>query len=335
MVLVTGATGLVGSHLVILLLEQNENVRAIYRNPASLQKTKALFDYYHKSALFDSIDWVLADITDVFALELAFDKIQQVYHCAACISFDPKDEKLLRKTNIEGTANIVNFCLAHHIKKLCHVSSIAALGDLKEYETTVSETTEWNPEVSHSDYAISKYGAEMELWRGQQEGLNSVILNPGIILGPGFWNSGSGLLFKQIATGFPFYTKGTTGIVSVNEVVKSMYFLMNSSISCERFIIVSETVSYEKLLETIRNGLQLNTKMRYAQPWLTELYWRWDVVTAFVFGKKRKLSRILAHSLHQTTVYSNEKRKGAFPFEFEYGLEYVLKLGSAYPKNRT
>lgn len=334
MVLVTGATGLVGAHLVIHLLEQKETVRAIYRNPASLQKTKALFDYYHKSALFDSIDWVLADITDVFALEVAFDQIDYVYHGAACISFDPTDEKILRKTNIEGTANIVNFCLSHHIKKLCHVSSIAALGDLKEYETTVTETTEWNPELAHSDYAISKYGAEMELWRGQQEGLNVVIVNPGIILGPGFWHTGSGLLFKKMASGFPFYTKGTTGIVSVHDVVKAMHFLMNSPISGEGFIIVSETVTYEKLLETIRNGLQLHTKMRYAQPWLTELYWRWDGVLAFLFGKKRELSKIMAHSLHQTTVYSNEKRIGAFPFEFESGLEYALKLGSTYPKNR-
>jgi len=334
MVLVTGATGLVGSHLVIHLLEQKETVRAIYRNPASLQKTKALFDYYHKSALFDSIDWVLADITDVFALEMAFDQIEYVYHAAACISFDPRDEKILRKTNIEGTANIVNFCLAHRIKKLCHVSSIAALGDLKEYETTVTETTEWNPELAHSDYAISKYGAEMELWRGQQEGLNVVIVNPGVILGPGFWHTGSGLLFKKMANGFPFYTKGRTGIVSVNDVVKSMHFLMNSSISGEAFIIVSETVTYEKLLETIRDGLQMKTKMYYTQPWLTELYWRWDGVTAFLFGKKRKLSKIMARSLHQTTEYSNEKRRGALPFEFENALEYALKLGRIYPKNR-
>ena len=133
MVLVTGGTGLVGAHLILHLIENGEIVRAIYRNPENIQKTKALFLLYKKEALFEKIEWVSADITDVPSLELAFENIDYVYHCAALISFDPKDEDLIRKTNIEGTANIVNFCIAKNIKKLCFVSSIAALGDLKEF----------------------------------------------------------------------------------------------------------------------------------------------------------------------------------------------------------
>ncbi len=173
MILVTGATGLLGSHLVLHLIENGAKVRAIYRSPDSLEKTKSLFKGYQKENLFDKIEWVEADITEIPALELAFKKIRQVYHCAALISFDPAEENQLRKINIEGTANIVNFSIAYQIEKLCYVSSIAALGDLKEFENTVTEDTEWNPEKHHSDYAISKFGAEMEIWRGQQEGIAS------------------------------------------------------------------------------------------------------------------------------------------------------------------
>ena len=184
MVLITGATGLVGSHLALHLLENNERIRAIYRTKTSIEKTKSLFKLYGKESLFEQIEWIEADINDIPSLEIAFKGVEYVYHCAALISFDPKDEKKLRKINIEGTANIVNFCLAFNVKKLCHVSSIAALGDLMEHETLITEETIWNPEKHHSDYAISKYGAEMEIWRGLQEGLPVVIINPGVILGP-------------------------------------------------------------------------------------------------------------------------------------------------------
>ncbi len=198
MILVTGGTGLVGAHLLLHLIENGEQVRAIYRTEANCVKTKALFSHYHKEHLFGAIEWIPGDILDIPSLEMAFQDIKQVYHCAALISFDPKDEDAIRKTNIEGTANIVNFCLAKKTEKLCFVSSIAALGDLAPHESEITETTEWNPEKPHSDYAISKYGAEMEVWRGQQEGLKVIIVNPGVILGPGFPSQGSGTLFTTI-----------------------------------------------------------------------------------------------------------------------------------------
>src|SRR3970040_1476971 len=220
MFLVTGATGLVGAHLVLHLIEIGESVRAIYRNLESIQKTKDLFLLYKKESFFKKSDWCQADITDVPSLEIAFENVEYVYHCASLISFDPKDENLLRKTNIEGTANIVNCCIAKAVKKLCFVSTIAALGDLKENEKIITEEAEWNPEKPHSDYAISKYGAEMEIWRGQQEGLETVIINPGVIIGHGFWEQGSGLLFKKVANGLSFYTKGITGFIAVPAVVQ-------------------------------------------------------------------------------------------------------------------
>lgn len=256
MIVVTGGTGLVGAHLLLHLLQENEPVRAIYRNSSSLEKTKTLFRIENRLDLFDKIDWHQADITDIPALEKAFENVDYVYHCAALISFDANDEEQLRKTNIEGTANVVNCCIDFKVKKLCYVSSIAALGDAKEGETIITEETEWNPEKNHGDYALTKYGAEIEVWRAAQEGLNVVVVNPGVIFGKGFGDSGSGELLDKIQNGFPFYTKGSTGITCVEDVVKIMSQLMKSTISGERFTIVSENIQLYTLLTILADAMK-------------------------------------------------------------------------------
>lgn len=334
MILVTGATGLVGSHLLLQLLEDSQKVRAIYRNTVALEKTKSLFRSYQKESLFGAVEWVCADITDIPSLENVFINIEEVYHCAALISFDPKDEKKLRKTNIEGTANIVNFCLSFKIKKLCHVSSIAALGDLKESENTITEETEWNPEVIHSDYAISKYGAEMEVWRGQQEGLPVVVVNPGVILGPGFWNSGSGQLFKKIADGLPFFTKGTTGFVSVNDVVKCMIYCMKNQTNGTQLILVAENVSYEKMTQNIALALMVKKPYLQAKPWMTEIYWRLDALISLLRNRKRVMSRSIGQSLHQINRYSNEKIRSEQGFEFQDIVKCIVEITKFYPQKK-
>ena len=317
MVLITGATGLVGSYLAIYLLENNENVRAIYRTPNSIEKTKTIFKNQNKIHLFDKINWILADINDISALEIAFKGIENVYHCAALISFDPKDEEKLRKINIEGTANIVNFCLANNVKKLCHVSSIAALGDLQSHQKTIDENTDWNPEKTHSDYAISKYGAEIEVFRAHQEGLDVVIVNPGVILGVGCDYSGSNAIFKKVKNGLKFYTKGTTGFVSVNDVVKIMHLLSKSNINGEKFVLVSENISYKKLLFSIANALNV-TKPKYKiSKTIINIAWRLDWIWSNLFFQKRNLSRDSAQSLFSKDVYDNLKIKKTLNYEFE------------------
>jgi dihydroflavonol-4-reductase len=333
MVLITGGTGLVGAHLLLHLIQNGESVRATYRNASTLEKTKKLFKQNQKEELFQKIDWIEADILDIPSLENAFKNIEYVYHCAAMISFDPKDENQLRKVNIEGTANIVNFCIAKKVKKLCHVSSIAALGDLAQNEIIITETTEWNPEVYHSDYAISKYGAEIEVWRGLQEGLSVVIVNPGIIIGSPIWDSGSGVIFKKVKNGLSFYTKGQTGYISVNDVVKTMSKLMQSSISGERFTLVSEHFTYEKIIKTIAKMTESKLPKFYVKPWLTEIVWRIDWVISTFFGKKRMMSKFAANSIHSVDWYTNEKIQNpeisGLNFEFqsiEAALNEILSL---------
>ena len=326
MILITGATGLVGSHLAMHLLENDQKIRAIYRDEKSIVKTKNLFEIYNKLYLFEKINWVKADINDISALDIAFADIEQVYHCAALISFDPKEEEKLRKTNIEGTANIVNFCLSKNVKKLCFVSSIAALGDLLDHEKIITEDTEWNPEKSHSFYAISKYGAEIEVFRGQQEGLNVIIVNPGVILGAGFFDSGSGEIFSKVKKGLSYYTNGITGFVSVNDVVKSMFLLMKSDIHGEKFVLISENCSYKYILETIANSLKVKKPKTKISNFITQIAWRIDWILANIFFQKRKISRDLANSLHNEDYYSNEKIKQTLNFEFETVFETVNKV---------
>ncbi len=316
MVLVTGGTGLVGAHLLLHLLENGETVRAIYRNSNAIEKTKSLFELFQKEGLFQKIEWLEADILDVPSLEIAFKNIQYVYHCAGIISFDPKDENLLRKVNIEGTANIVNFCIHNKIKKLCYVSSIATLGDLAQNESQLSETSEWNPEIYHNDYAISKYGAELEVWRGFQEGLSVVIVNPGVILGPTIWTAGSGAIFSEIKKGLTFYTKGQTGYVGVNDVAKAMIQLMQSEISGERYCMVSEHVTYEEIIKRIASKTKKSLPKFYAKPWLTEIMWRIDWFCSTFFGTKRKMPKYAATTIHSIDNYSNAKIKNALNFEF-------------------
>jgi nucleoside-diphosphate-sugar epimerase len=327
MILITGATGLVGSHLALHLLENNERIRAIYRTTPSIEKTKSLFKLYEKENLFEKIEWVQADITEIPSLEIAFKDVEYVYHCAALISFDPNDEKQLRKINIEGTANIVNLCLAYTIKKLCYVSSIAALGDLTEHEKIITEETIWNPEKYHSDYAISKYGAEMEIWRGQQEGLQVVIVNPGVILGPGFWDSGCGLLFSKVKKGLLFYTKGTSGFVSVNDVVKIMIQLMKKNSNGERYIVIAKNISFENVLNCIAKGLDVKPPSIYARPLITEISWRIDWILSALFFQKGKISKSMARSLHTSDFISNEKITQTLDYKFKDIDEYCSEIG--------
>lgn len=319
MILVTGGTGLVGSHLLFHLLDQEQPVRAIYRREHKLELVKKVFSYYSEDpqSLFDRIEWVKADINDIPALQIAFEGISYVYHSAAFISFEPNRYRDLRKVNTKGTANIVNLCISNQIKKLCYVSSIAAIGEEAHPNITITEQTEWNPELDHSVYALTKYGAELEVWRGSQEGIDVVIVNPGIILGPGFWKGGgSGSLFRQIHKGMSYYTSGSSAYVDVWDVVSIMIKLMTSSVKNERFIVISENLPFKMFQTKVANALGVKPAQKLAKPFLLSVAWRLDWLNHKLFGKRRKLSKQLANSLSDKSVYDNAKIKTTLNYEF-------------------
>jgi len=328
--LVTGGTGLVGAHLLLQLAKNGEATRALYRNKSTIRKAENLFKKKDASSLFSAIEWVEGDVTNIPSLEIAFKDITYVYHCAALISFNPKDEEQLRKINIEGTANMVNCSLAFGIQKFCHVSSIAALGDLAKNEVLITEETEWNPEKPHSDYAISKFGAEMELWRAQQEGLNCICVNPGVILDSvskkSDWTTGSSEIYKRIDKGMYFYATGSTGFITVEDVAKTMLFLMKSPVAGERYTLISENVNYRDLIGWVAAALGVKKPSFQVQPWMTEIAWRLDWLVTLILPIKRSLSRAISKSMHSREQYSNSKIVAVLPFKFESIQTYCSKM---------
>ncbi len=317
MILVTGGTGLVGAHLLYQLASQNKEVRAIYRTASRLQAVKKVFSYYTDAVedLFSRIEWVQADITEVPSLEKAFVDVDFVYHAAAFVSFDPKDYLKMRQVNIEGTAHVVNCAIACNVKKLCFVSSIATIGDA-EHTELVSEENDWVLDDNSSGYAITKHGAEMEVWRASQEGVDVIIVNPGVILGAGFWEVNTGLLFAKAAKGFSFFTDGVTGFVGVSDVAAAMLRLMASNLKNERFILVTENLSFKALFSQIAQHFGKKAPTIYMSKRKTSFLRIIDSVVAFFTGRKRRITRNSERSLHRKTYYSSAKIKKSVSFEF-------------------
>jgi len=317
MILVTGGTGLVGSHLLLHLLQQGYKVRAIHRKSSKRYEVQKVFGYYsnNSASLFQQIDWVEADLNDIPSLEKVFNGISKVYHAAAMISFDPNDFDELLKINVEGTANIVNLCIAYSVEKLCYVSSIAAIGKTIDASKITEETEFTEP---HADvYARSKYAAELEVWRASQEGLAVVIINPGIIIGPGFWEGGSGTLFATTSKGYRYHPPGGSGLVTVKDVVQIMVLLINSGITKERFIAVSENKSFKEVMSLFAAELDVVPPSKELQIWQLKLLRFLDAFWYLLSRKERRITKNSVESVKQRNYFSNEKVKQMLGFRFE------------------
>ena len=333
MILVTGGTGLVGFHLLLQLSQEKEAIRAIFRTEKKLQHVKDLFEKENKLPEFKKIEWLQADILDIPSLEIAYTDVSYVYHCAALVSFNPKDEVKLYQSNIVGTANVVNCCLSSDVKKLCYVSSISALGNGTEHNLSINEETERNNEVIRSDYSISKFGSEMEVWRGFHEGLDVVIVNPGVIFGNGFPTVGSSLFIKNVKKGQLFYTLGSLGIVAVDDVVKAMIRLMKSKISGERFILVAKDITYKELFDSIaeilnqvQNGKKVKKSKFKVKKWQLQIIRIFEFVFSTLFFRKRILTKATINALYNLETHDTNKIKNAIDFEFLDMKVYLKKL---------
>jgi len=317
MILVTGGTGLVGSHLLFKLVQNGHRVRAIYRTKKKIETTKHVFSYYTKNVeiLFSNIEWIEADITDIPKLIEIFKGVTHVYHCAAYISFDPHYYHTLRQINIDGTANMVNLCLSNNIEKLCYVSSTAAVGN-EASDKPITEESPWNKEEDHNVYAITKYGAEMEVWRGCQEGLDVVIVNPGVIIGPGYWKLGSGSFFKRIYKGLKYYTNGITGYVAVDDVVNIMFLLMEGTIKNERYIVIAENLTFKSFFTKIANALKVSPPEKEASSLLLQIAWRMDWLRSKLKGKHRRLVKQTVNSTQSISNFDNSKIKTDLGYKF-------------------
>jgi nucleoside-diphosphate-sugar epimerase len=314
MILVTGGTGFLGSHLLLFLLRKDLKVRAIYKNPLSLQKTKHLFSLYHPNPqeLFNKIEWMHADITNITELDDIFEGIDQVYHTAAIVDLGGDKEKKMELVNVEGTKNMLQFSIDHKVKKFLHVSSIAALGS---YETPITEKTYWSWKENSGIYAKTKFLSEMEVWRATQEGLDVVIINPSVIMGAGFWEEGTGKIFRKIDKGMRFYTGGGSGFVDVWDVVKAMFQLMESPITNESFIVSAENLSYKYLLDKIADSLQKKKPNIELKPWMFAFIKPVNLISRLIW-RKNIIDPSLIQSLFSNTQYSSDKLIKALDFQF-------------------
>ena len=314
MILVTGATGFVGSELICLLVKKKLNVVGLYRN--EIQKNKTI--HIIKSRLkkntekLKKIKWIKANLKDFSSLENAFFGIKKVYHCAALVSMAFKDQKRLLKINQEGTSHIVNLCLKNNIKKLVYVSSIAALGNDK-YENEINESSPWDNSIEKTTYSYSKYVAELEVWRGSEEGLPIVIVNPGVILGN---KSPINSMFNSIRKGFNFFPSGSTGLVEINDVVYLMFHLMESNITNERFILVAENLSYKKIYEMTLKKYNKKIKLFPLPKSIFYLAWIIEKTISFFGFKKRFLSKALIRSLYEDKQINGNKIKSKISFSY-------------------
>jgi dihydroflavonol-4-reductase len=295
---------LVGKELISQLLQAGKQVRAIYN------KTK-LPDFQNKN-----LQQMQCDILDVIGLEEAMKDVEQVYHCAAIITFNPRRKQEMFKINIEGTANVVNAALDAGIKKMVYVSSVAALGRIRQDEP-INETMNWTEETSNSAYGQSKYLAEMQVWRGIGEGLNAVMVNPVLILGAGDWNSGSSQIFKTVYDEFPWYTDGSSGFVDVHDVVKAMIRLMDSDFTAERFILSAENRTFVDVFSLIAKAFGKKAPYKKVTPLLAKIVWRLEAIKGFFTGKEPLLTKETAATAMTKARFDNSKLKKFLP-DFEY-----------------
>lgn len=317
MILVTGATGLVGSYLLHALLLKGLKVKAILFNKKSLNRTRVIFTCLGSNAeeLINRVEWIQGDVLDVSALSEAMKGVDQVYHCAAIVSFDPGDRNLMMKVNVEGTANVVNAALEAGVKKLCHVSSIASLGRTDE-SNIIDENSEWRNTSYNSRYSKSKYLAEREVWRGSAEGLPVIIVNPAIILGYGHPDKGSTKLFKTIHRTSLFYGKGTNGYVDVQDVVKAMIALMESKIENERFVISAGSYSYKHIFGLIAQGFNKQSPRIQVPDMVLEVVWRFEAIRSALTRNKPLITRETATTSKGNYYYSSDKLINTLNFEY-------------------
>jgi dihydroflavonol-4-reductase len=300
MILVTGGTGLLGTHLILHLHSLGLRPRALYRSLIP-------------DVVKDKAEWVSGDILDVVALEEAMNGIKQVYHVAGFVSFNPKHKANMHKINVEGTANVVNACIDAKVDKLVHVSSVAALGRIR-VDGPINENMNWTEETSNSEYGRTKFLAEMEVWRAISEGLNAAMVNPVIIIGEhGDWTKGSMNIFRNIYKGFKWFTTGSTGFVDADDVAKAMVMLMKSQITAERFVISADNLSYKSLFDMIADAFAVKRPTTMVTPLISAIVWRLEKVKSLITGSDPLITKETAKTGMAAATFDNSKWLKAFP----------------------
>ena len=335
MILITGGTGMLGAHLILRLLQNGKKVRATKRPSSQIERTRHIFSFYTDKAdqLFSQIEWIDCDILDYDEVCSAMEGCNQVYHSAGMIAFHPSDYPAMMEFNIDGTANMVNAALDKGIEQFCHVSSVAALGRAPKGEAA-DEETYWKPTTTKEGYSVSKYYSEMEVWRGIQEGLNAVIVNPSVIMGPGNWNASSSKLFQVVDNGMKFYTTGGTGFVDVDDVVRAMVMLMEpehfEKVKANRYILAEGSYSYGDIFHMIADALEVKFPSIRATKWMLAIGWRLAAVKGFLTRTRPSITRDTSKGANVMRYINGEKITRDIPFQYTSIMETINRIGKMY-----
>lgn len=317
MILLTGATGMLGAHLAFVLTSSGKKIRALKRKSSSVAVTERIFRLYSKEAqsLLNRIQWVDGDLLDIGSLEDALEGITHIYHSAAIVSFHPSDRQKILQANIEGTANLINLALDFKIQKFCHISSVAALGRTTD-GAIIDENVWWKTSPENSWYAISKYGAEREVWRATEEGLDVVILNPSLILGPGNGESSSSELFGTLKKGTSWFTEGITGYVDARDVADAAVKLMESEIRNERFILNAANLNYRDVFDKILTEFGKPKTKYKAGSFLIGLGWRLEKLLSLFTGKRPRITKETAEASQLISHFGGERITQRIDFSY-------------------
>ncbi len=311
---VTGATGLIGSHLVLRLVEEGMPVTALFRNENGKKEVSDLFRFYGKEPLFQHVQWVKGDVNDADDMFDLTEGMETVFHCAAIVSYHKKETSHMLDVNINGTKNLVNACIENEVKHFIHLSSIAALGDSKG--EMIDEETPRDFNDYHSNYSKGKYLSEQEVWRGIQEGLNATILNPAIIFGPNNCTRSSGTMIARIEKGLPALPAGGSGIVSVLDVVEVMIRAAKQAPTNERYILCAENIRMSDLFTKIADALHVKIGKNIAKKWQIVLVFYMEALVEWISGKRATVTREIIRNYDEVKQFDGSK--AARVFEFQY-----------------
>jgi len=329
--LVTGGTGMLGSHLILSLLERGDEVTAIVRSKESVEKVKHVFRFYRNEGvdeLVERVTWVEGNLVCYTFVEELVAQCDIAYHCAATVSFNPLRKNEVIQFNTEITANVVDAALKHG-KRIIHVSSIASLSTPTNGDE-VDEHCHWKSTKGESGYSISKFYSEMEVWRGIEQGLNAAMVNPAVIIGPGDWRFGSPSFFKAVSNGLPFYTNGGTGFVDVRDVVAAMISITDRNISGESFVLLGENALYRDFLGMIANTIGKRSPFIEANRLLLGIGWRLEYLRSLLFGSEPIVTKELAKPANRFTRYSSKKANAWLNMEFRPLTEMVEHTGRCF-----
>lgn len=335
-ILITGATGFLGMHVLFELAGKGYRVKALYRHRQKIEQVKRIWGYYTTDVdrLGEFIEWIEGDILDKYFLSDNLQGIQEVYHAAGLVTFDDRERARLNQINVQGTANLVNACLENGISKLCHVSSIATLGE-SNGSGLIDEKMRWKPDPGASAYAISKLKGEMEVWRGIHEGLPAVIVNPSVIIGPGMWMGSSRHLLESLSRGLRFYPQGTTGYVDVRDVARVMVGLMEMDCMNDRYIVSAENLAHRDVLDMISDAFGMPRPEWLVTPRLMKAAVMAEGIRSFLTRTPPRITRKAMMIASERLAYSNQKVSNTLGLAFIPVEASVRFLTSVYRKERT